>query len=296
MTPPTLTVDAPPEIEAAPAPIADPDHDLPAPSPLRALAADTLVFARRRLQHIHQIPEKLLSVTVMPLMFVLLFAYVFGNAVVVEGGSYREYIVAGVIVQSIAFGLTAPAMSISTDMIEGVSDRFQTVPATRLAYMLGNYVAELAAMVLAVIVLLGAGLIVGWRPHTDLFQFTQGILLLLLFASAMIWLGLTIGLLVRSPDAVMGLAFVIVFPLTFISSSFVPASALPEVLQHIAAWNPVTVMVTALRALFGNPTGLVTFPNWALDHPVKGTVAGCLAMLAVGIPAALAVYHRRTLD
>jgi ABC-2 type transport system permease protein len=294
MTAPTLTVDAPPE---APAPtIADPVHELPAPSTLRALAADTLVFARRRLQHIHQIPEKLLSVTVMPLMFVLLFAYVFGNAVVVEGGSYREYIVAGVIVQSIAFGLTAPAMSISTDMIEGVSDRFQTVPATRLAYMLGNYVAELAAMLLAVVVLLGAGLLVGWRPHTDLYQFTQGILLLLLFASAMIWLGLTIGLLVRSPDAVMGLAFVIVFPLTFISSSFVPASALPEVLQRIAAWNPVTVMVTALRALFGNPTGAVTFPNWALQHPVKGTIAGCLVMLAVGIPAALAVYHRRTLD
>ena len=129
--------------------------------------SDTVVFAGRNIEHIRQIPEKLLDVTLQPLMFVLLFAYVFGGAINV-GGSYREYILGGILIQTLAFGLTGPGTAISTDLNEGVIDRFRSLPASRIAYVTGHYLAELAGMALSIVVLLGAGLIVGWRVHTDL--------------------------------------------------------------------------------------------------------------------------------
>src|SRR3954452_7409494 len=130
--------------------------------------SDSLVLARRNLSHVRQIPEKLLDVTVQPLMFVLLFAYVFGGAIAVDGGSYREYIIGGILIQSLAFGLVGPATTIATDLTEGVIDRFRSLPAARTAYLSGHYLAELAGLALSIAVLLTAGLIVGWRVHTDI--------------------------------------------------------------------------------------------------------------------------------
>ena len=134
--------------------------------------SDTLVFAGRNIEHIRQIPEKLLDVTIQPLMFVLLFAYVFGGAIAVKGGNYREYLIGGILIQSLAFGLTGPATAISTDLTEGVIDRFRSLPATRAAYLSGHYVAEMAGMALSIVVLLSAGLLVGWRTHTDILHVT----------------------------------------------------------------------------------------------------------------------------
>ena len=171
---------------------------------LATLWSDAVVYAGRNIAHIRQIPEKLLDVTVQPLMFVLLFAYVFGGAIGVSGGNYREYVIAGILMQSLAFGLTGPATAIATDLTEGVIDRFRSLPATRAAYLLGHYLAELAGMALSIVVLLSAGLVVGWRTHTGVGHVTGALLLLLLFASAMIWIGTWIGLSVRSADAVMG--------------------------------------------------------------------------------------------
>src|SRR4249919_1116732 len=150
---------------------------------------DTMVFTRRNLEHIRQIPEKLLDVTIQPLMFVLLFAYVFGGAIHVTGGSYREYLMGGILIQSLTFGLVGPATSIATDLTEGVIDRFRSLPATRMAYLLGHYLAEMAGLLLSIVVLLTAGLLVGWRPHTPVWEFTGAILLLLAFSSAMVWIG-----------------------------------------------------------------------------------------------------------
>lgn len=263
---------------------------------LRRFWSDTVTYAGRNLEHIRQIPEKLLDVTLQPLMFVLLFSYVFGGAIAVTGGSYREYIIAGILVQSVAFGLTGPATSIATDLKEGVIDRFRSLPASRSAYLGGHFLAELAGMVLSIAVLLVAGLIVGWRVHTDLGHVGLVGVLVLLFASSMIWLGTYIGLLVRSPDAVMGVAFVLVFPLTFLSNAFVPIDSLPSVLQRIAAWNPVSVMAAAARELFGNPVAPTTTHSWPLDHPVLAAFACCLTMLAVVVPLCLRRYRARTSD
>ncbi|HMG44863.1 MAG TPA: ABC transporter permease [Acidimicrobiales bacterium] len=267
----------------------------PARSGVRMLLSDTLVFARRNVEHIRQIPEKLLDVTLQPLMFVLLFAYVFGGAVDV-GGSYREYIIGGILVQTIAFGMMGPGTSIATDLTEGVIDRFRTLPARRQAYLLGHFVAELAGMMLAAVVLLGTGLLVGWRTHAPFLDVVTALALLLLFASAMIWFGTWIGMLVRSPDAVMGIAFVAVFPLTFISSAFVPIDSMPNVLQWVASWNPVSAVVAAVRELFGNPSSPIVKDVWPMQHPVAAAWLYCLACLAISVPLALRRFRTRTAD
>jgi len=260
--------------------------------------SDTWTFARRNLEHIRQIPEKLLDVTIQPLMFVLLFAYVFGGAIDVQGGGggYREYFIGGILIQSLTFGMMGPATSIATDLTEGVIDRFRSLPATRAAYMLGHYLAELAGVVLEIAVLLGAGLIVGWRTHTDVLHVVEAILLLLVFASATIWVGTWLGMIVRSPDAVMGVGFVVVFPLSFLSSAFVPISTMPNALQWVASWNPVSVLAAAVRELFGNPLSPIAKHIWPLDHPVLAGWLACVAILAVAVPAALHRYRVRTTD
>ena len=263
---------------------------------LATLWSDSLVYAARNIAHIRQIPEKLLDVTLQPLMFVLLFAYVFGGAIAVSGGSYREYVIAGILLQSLAFGMTGPATAIATDLTEGVVDRFRSLPASRSAYLLGHYMAELAGMVLSIVVLLGAGLVVGWRTHNDAFEVTGALVLLLLFASAMIWIGTWIGLKVRSADAVMGVGFVVIFPLTFLSSTFVPIDTLPTALQYVAAWNPVSVMVGAVRVMFGNPSLPVTVHSFPLEHPVPAAFIYCFVLLAIAVPASLRQYRARTSD
>src|SRR5690349_13420523 len=194
---------------------------------MRDWLRDTWVFAGRNAQHIRRLPEKLLDVTVQPIMFVLLFAYVFGGAIGVPGGNYREYLIAGILVQSIAFGMMGPATSIATDQQEGVIDRFRSLPAKRSAYLSGHFLSELSGQALAISILLGSGLIIGWRTHTNLVHVLGGMLLLALFAAAMVWVGTLIGLSVRTPDAVMGVGFTVVFPLTFISNAFVPTVTMP---------------------------------------------------------------------
>lgn len=272
---------------------------LPAPQGgIRQSISDSLVITTRNLRRIPRIPELAIFAIIQSIMFVLLFAFVFGGAIAIEGGgaTYREYLIGGILIQSIAFGMTGPATAIANDLLEGVIDRFRSLPASKSAYLLGHYVAELGGMAVAIAVLLGAGLLVGWRQHTGPVYLVAGLLLLLAFASAMIWIGTWIGLTVRSPDAVMGVGFVVVFPLTFVSNAFVPIESMPPVLQWIAAWNPISAMVAAVRELFGNPTAPLTQPSWPLENPVLASVIYCTVLLAVFIPLALRRYKVRTSD
>ncbi len=294
MTVTTVTTPA-----AAPHAVHVSQHDANAPERTNAVASlwsDTLVFAGRNLAHVRQLPEKLLDVTVQPLMFVLLFTYVFGGAIAVQNSNYREYVIAGILVQSLAFGLVGPATGIATDLLEGVIDRFRGLPSSRLAYLLGHYVAELASMFLAISVLLGAGLLVGWRPHTDVLHVVLAIVLLGVFASSMIWFGTFLGLIVRTPDAVMGVGFTVVFPITFISNAFVPIDSMPVVLQKFATWNPVSVMVAAVRELFGNPGAPPSVSSWPMDNPVLASFLSCGIVLLLVVPATLRRYRHRTTD
>jgi ABC transporter DrrB family efflux protein len=264
---------------------------------MRDWLRDTWVFAGRNAQHIRRLPEKLLDVTVQPVMFVLLFAYVFGGAIGVPGGNYREYLIGGILVQSICFGMMGPATSIATDQQEGVIDRFRSLPSKRSAYLSGHFLAEVTGLGLAIAILLGSGLVVGWRPHTDVLHVASALLLLVLFAGAMVWVGTLIGLMVRTPDAVMGVGFTIVFPLTFISNAFVPTFTMPAALQHFADWNPISAMAAAVRELFGNSSGQSAGPQaWPLEHAVPFAFVSCLVILAVAVPLSLSRYRARTID
>jgi ABC-2 type transport system permease protein len=261
-----------------------------------AVLTDATIFARRNLEHIRQVPEKLTNVTIQPLMFVLLFAYVFGGAIKVGGAGYKEYLIGGILIQTLAFAMMGPAMSIATDLKEGVIDRFRSLPSRRAAYLLGHYLAEMAGSLLTIVVLLGSGFVVGWRAHTGFLDIAEGVLLLLVFASAMIWLGLWLGILVRSPDAVMGIGFVIVFPITFISNAFVPMDSLPTALQWVAAVNPVSVMIAAVRTLFGNPVAPVTKHVWPIDNPVGAAWIYSIGLVVLGWIIAQRRYKARTTD
>jgi len=262
---------------------------------LRWQLSDSLVLARRNFAHIRQIPEKLLDVTLQPLMFVLLFAYVFGDVIHLPGGgSYRSYLLSGVAVQTVAFGMMGPGVSIATDPREGIVDRFRSLPMARSAYLLGHLIAEFGAALVALAVLAGAGLIVGWRIDGDWPHAIAGFGLLALIVCAMLWLGTLLGVAARSPDAVQGAVFLVVFPLSFLASTFVPITGLHGVLRTIATYNPITAFCTAVRALFGNPVALPAHVAWPLAHPVACSLLWCALLLAIAVPGTLWVFARRT--
>lgn len=258
------------------------------------LLADSLVMARRNLAHVRQIPEKLLDVTLQPVMFTLLFAYVFGGVIAIPDGSYREYLLGGVLVQSLSFGIMGPATAIATDLNEGVVDRFRTLPMSRAAYLCGHVIAETGAMSIAITVLSLSGLIVGWRIHSDLPHAVLGFALVLSFSFAMVWLGTLLGLIVRSPDAAQGMVFMIVFPATFLASTFVPLGGLSPVLRAIASWNPVSTMAAAVRQLFGNPVGMPDDPAWPLRHAVAVAWGWAALILLLSVPLAIRRFRSRT--
>jgi ABC-type polysaccharide/polyol phosphate export permease len=270
-----------------------------APSPAvraRWLVSDSLALARRNLSHVRQIPEKLLDVTLQPIMFVLLFAYVFGGVIAVPDGSYREYLVGGILVQTLAFGMMGPGLAIASDLGEGIVDRFRSLPTSRAAYLIGHFLAEFAAITLALVVLTVSGLIVGWQIHTDVLHAAAGFGLLLLFAAACIWLGTLIGVIARTPDSVQGVAFMTIFPLTFVASTFVPAAGLPDGLRQIAEWNPISALAEATRTLFGNPVALPADAAWPLQHPVAAAAMWSVALLAIAAPLCIWRFQRRTTD
>lgn len=233
--------------------------------------------------------------TLQPLMFVLLFAFVFGGVIHVPGGGdYHEYLIGGILVQTLAFGMMGPGVSIATDLGEGIIDRFSSLPMSRPAYLIGHLTAEFCATILAVTIMVIAGLIVGWGISSSALEAVACFGLLFLIATAMIWLGTLVGVLVRSPDGVQGVAFVAVFPLTFIANTFVPVGGLPDGLRQVAEYNPISAWAAAVRTLFGNPTAIPDGAAWPLEHSVVASTAWCLAILAIVVPLTVRAYRRRT--
>jgi ABC transporter DrrB family efflux protein len=265
------------------------------PARLRWLLADSATIAGRSFAHIRQIPEKLFDVTLQPLMFVLLFSFVFGEVIAVPGGGdYKEYLIGGILVQTLAFGMMGPGVSMATDLGEGILDRFRSLPMLRPAFLLGHLTAEFAASVLAVAIMVVTGLIVGWRIDSSPAEAVGAFALTALLAVTTLWLGTLIGVIARSPDVVQGIAFLVIFPLTFIATTFVPIGGLPDGLRQFAEYNPVSAWAAGLRTLFGNPTATPADAAWPLAHPVLASVLWCLAILAFVVPLTLRAYRRRT--
>ncbi len=267
----------------------------PATGPLERLrwaVSDSLTITRRNLAHIRHVPEKLLDVTLQPIIFVLLFAYVFGSAIQVPGGgSYREFLLPGIFAQSIAFLAITTAVGVANDMQKGIIDRFRSLPMARSAVLVGRTVADLTQSVLGIAVMSLCGLVVGWRAHNGLLSTLAGFGVLLFFGFAMTWVGTFIGLLVRSPETANTLGFVVLFPVTFIANTFVPTVGMPTILKTMAEWNPLSATVAACRQLFGNPGAAYTGDAWPLQNPVAASVGYSVILLIIFVP--LAVYRYR---
>jgi ABC-2 type transport system permease protein len=267
------------------------DATIPTGSGIRWLIADTLTIAKRNIVHIRRVPEKLINVTIQPVLFVLLFAFVFGSAIPIPGGgSYREYLMAGIFTQTIAATYMTTAVGVTEDMSKGIVDRFRSLPMTPSAVLGGRSVADLIESVIALIVLVVMGLLIGWQTHNGLGDALAALGLLLLFGFSMIWVGATLGLFARTTETASAIGFIIFFPISFVSNAFVPTSTMPPVLQTIAEWNPVSAITAACRELFGNPNPMPSDPAWPMRHPIEASILGSLLILAVFMPLALHRY------
>ena len=250
---------------------------------MRRLATDTLIIAERNLIRLPRSPDLLLAFTVQPIMFVLLFRYVFGGAIATPGFSYVDFLIPGIIVQNIAFGGFVTALGLNEDVHKGLVDRFRSLPMSRWAVLAGRTLSDVATNSLSIGILLVTGLIIGFSFHTDALHAVAGIGLLLLIGYAFSWFFALVGLMVSSPEAANSAGFIAVFPLTFISSAFVPVHSMPSVLRAFANVNPFTIMVDAMRSLWlGTPAG----------NNVWGAVVWALVIIGVFAPLAVARYRR----
>jgi ABC transporter DrrB family efflux protein len=255
---------------------------------------DSWVIARRGLVHMKRQPEQLSDATIQPIMFVLLFAYVFGGAIDVPGGgSYREFLMGGIFAQTIVFTAFGVAMSIANDRKNQAVDRFRSLPLAKGAVLGGHAMANLIKALLPITLMSLCGLIVGWRIRSGVVDAVGGYLLLIAFAFAMIWVGVLMGSIISTPEGVTGVAFAALFPITFIASTFVPTTTMPGVLRTIAEWNPVTTLADAVRVQFGNPN-TPTEPGdpWSIAHPTAYSVLWIVGIVVVCAPLAVRAYQR----
>jgi ABC-2 type transport system permease protein len=254
--------------------------------------AETTLLAGRSMRHIPRVPEKLADVTVQPVIFVLAFVYVFGSAIGLPGGgSYREYLIAGMFAQGMLGPLMGIAVGTAEDIRTGLIDRLRALPISRASVLAGRAVAELAQVVLGLVTLTVIGLIVGWAPHGNVGETVAAYALLVLWSFAGVWLGTLLGMLVRDGETAQTLGFTVFFPFVFLSGIFVPIAGLPTPLRQIAEWNPLSAVASAVRELFHNPT-LHASSAWPLVHPVTATVLYSLAIIAVVAPLAVRRYRR----
>jgi ABC transporter DrrB family efflux protein len=262
------------------------------PSLLRA--SGTIVW--RNLVHIRRMPEMLLDVTVQSVMFVLLFAYVFGGAIAVAGASYKEFLLPGIMVQTMVFSSAIVAMGLTSDLQKGIVDRFKSLPIPRSAVLVGRSISSLIHSSIGVAVMGVTGLLIGWRIRNGVVDGVLAFLLLLLFGFALIWLGIWVGSLMRTVEAVQGFMFTVMFPLTFVANTFAPPESMPPWLRAVAEWNPVSALTQACRELWGN--GLPAAPDaaWPLQHPVAVSIAWSLLLTAVFAPLAVSAFRRRSRD
>jgi ABC transporter DrrB family efflux protein len=258
--------------------------------------SDGAVIAKRNLIKIKRVPDLLVFTTLQPIMFVLLFSYVFGGAVNVPGVNYREFLIAGIFAQTVVFGATLTGAGLAEDMQKGIIDRFRSLPMSRAAVLLGRTLSDLLNNMIVLVVMALTGLVVGWRIHTDFWHAAAGFLLLLAFAYAFSWIMALVGLIVPTPEVVNNASFIVIFPVTFIASTFVPLSTLPGVLKTFATWNPLTSLSEAGRQLFGNVPADPSLRNvsdaWSIQHPAAYTLIWIVVILAVFVPLANRQYAR----
>jgi len=252
--------------------------------------ADGAVVAKRNLIKIRRVPEILIWTTMSPIMFVLLFAYVFGSNIEIPGVSYREYLMGGIFVQTVVFGATFTGAGLAEDMTKGIIDRFRSLPMARSAVLVGRTGSDIFYNTTSITLMSLTGLVVGWRIRTGVIEAIGGYLLLLLFSYAISWIMAYVGLKVSGVEVVNNASFMFIMPMTFISNAFVRSELMPGPLQTFAEWNPVSSAAQAAREAFGN-TGTAAIPDaWSMENPVAYTLLWVGIILAIFIPLSIRQY------
>lgn len=270
--------------------------------PARSEASDTVAswFADgwtvtwRNLIKLKRSPDMLIFAVLQPIMFVLLFSQVYGGSINVPGVDYTQYLMAGIFAQTVVFGSTFSGAAMAQDLKEGLIDRFRTLPMSSSAVLIGRTNADLVLNAISMVIMIGSGLVVGWRFNNGIAHFLGGIALLLLFSYAFSWVMALLGMSVRTPETINNASFILLFPLTFVSNAFVAAENLPGPLEAFANWNPVSALVQAARELFGNTGGAVAADTWPMQNPVLTVLLGALLMLATFVPQCVRKFATTT--
>lgn len=255
---------------------------------------DTAVLVERNLLTVKRIPTLLLSATVQPLMFVVLFAYVFGATL--GGAPYREFLMAGIFAQTVVFNAAITTVGLAGDMSAGIVDRLRTLPMSRLGVISARVGSDMLLGIVGLAVMVAAGLAIGWRIRGSAGDAVTAFAVIVLFALAMAWLGAVTGLAAPNIEVAQSIAFLWMFPVTFLSSAFISAQSLPGPLRAIAEWNPVTAVATMARDRFGNsaPADFPAPSGWVADHSLGYAIGASTVILLICVPVSLWLYRRAT--
>lgn len=261
-------------------------------TPLSRFLSDGWVTTRRNLLKIRRVPDILVFTLIQPIMFVLLFTYVYGGVIDIPGSSYVEFLMAGIFAQTVVFGSTYSGSAMAQDLKDGIIDRFRTLPMSPAAVLVGRTNGDMLINASSMAVMMLTGFIVGWRIRSSPTEALFAVVLLLLFAYSFSWVMAFIGMSVRSPEVINNVSFLILFPLTFISNAFVPSDTLPTPLRVFAEWNPVSALVQAARELFGNvPPGIPVGDTWTAQNPIATVLMGMAVMLAIFVPLSIRKFQ-----
>jgi ABC-2 type transport system permease protein len=264
---------------------------------MRYWFADVRVMTQRYVIHIRREPMQLSDVTVQPVLFTLLFIYIFGTAMVVRGGgSYKDFALAGLLMMNLTTSSVGTAIGLSTDLSTGMINRLRTLPMSPTAILFGRSISDLLAAMICSSFVVMTGLVVGWRPDAGAASIAAGFAIALFFSYALTWAMACLGLLAKSPESAQGIVMLFMFPLAFVSNVFAATQGMPTWLATIANWNPVSAVTSACRSLFGNPNPSSTVGAWPMQHPVAAALVWSVAILLVSVLAAGHLYRHRTSD
>jgi ABC-2 type transport system permease protein len=258
---------------------------------------DVVVMTRRNLVHIGREPMQLSDVTVQPVLFTVLFIYIFGAGMALPGGaSYKQFAIAGLLTMNLVTSSMGTGVGLATDLSTGMVERFRTLPMWRASVLVGRTISDLLSAAVCATIVAITGLALGWRAGHSIWSVLGGFGVALLFSYALTWPTACLGLIAKAPESAMSIGFVIIFPLAFVSNALVPTVHMPSWLRLIADWNPVSSVTSSVRDLFGNPNPVPSGGAWPVEHPLAAALVWSAALIAVGAPLAAHLFHRRTTD
>jgi ABC-2 type transport system permease protein len=257
---------------------------------------DVWAMTRRNLVHISRELTQLSDVTVQPVLYTALFVYIFGGGIPIPDGSYKDFVLAGLLSFSLVTSTMGTGVGLSSDLHEGIIDRFRALPMWRASVLVGRSLADLTTFFLCALIVGVTGLVVGWRPGAGLGSIAAGFALVLCFAYSLTWIAMCVGLTSKSPESAASAGFIVIFPLAFVSNAIVPTQHMPGWLRVVADWNPVSSVTAGARQLWGNPNPSATINAWPMQHPVLAGAAWSAFILAVAAPFAAWLFRRRTTE